>query len=107
MGKADCVPGLLKRWVATPDKRTRESHLRAHIRYAANPIPVSEPFVVGGARLRFPLDPNGPPGETINCRCRELVVHPAIGDGRLQMDTMVEAERKRRAEERKEGDNET
>lgn len=42
------VPGLLKRWLATGDNRTRASHLQAHLDYMANPIPVDQPFIVGG-----------------------------------------------------------
>lgn len=80
---------LLKRWIATADSRTRHSHLVAHRRYAMNPIPVTEPFEVGGARMMYPLDPSAPPEETINCRCRSATIVPAIGvigsslDGRI------------------------
>lgn len=85
----DLIPGLTKSWMATADSRTRRTHLVAHQRYARNPIPVKEKFVVGSARLLYPGDPNGPPGETINCRCRTVSHHPAIGrvgsslDGRI------------------------
>jgi hypothetical protein len=83
------IPGLTKSWVATGDARTRVSHLRAHMRYKAHPIPIDEPFEVGGAKLMYPGDPSGPPEETINCRCRSVTHHPAIGrvgsnlDGRI------------------------
>jgi hypothetical protein len=59
------------------------------MRYKDNPIPIREYFQVGSARLLYPGDPNGPPGETINCRCRAVTHHPAIGrvgsslDGRI------------------------
>jgi len=64
---AERVPGMLKRWVASGDARTRETHLAAHMRYLGNPIPVSEPFHVGGSLLMYPGDPNGAPSEIINC----------------------------------------
>lgn len=53
------VPDMLHRWISTADSRTRETHLAAHRRYALKPIPVKEPFIVGGEALRYPLDPNG------------------------------------------------
>ena len=76
---AELEPGLLKRWVATGDTRTRESHLRTHRNTAVNPIPLNQKFTVGNDKLRFPLDPRGSAKETINCRCRMVIVHPEIG----------------------------
>lgn len=71
------VPGLKKRWIATlGDRRTRPAHLQAHAETADKPIPVSQAFDVGGDKLRFPGDPLGPPGQTINCRCRPQAVLP-------------------------------
>jgi len=62
-----------KEWLATPDNRTRATHLAAWSDYSEGgqpgPIPMNEPFGVGGSSLQYPGDPNGPPGETINCRC--------------------------------------
>lgn len=58
--------GGTKRWLATRDDRTRPTH-RAML--GTDPVPVSQPFVVGGSELRFPGDPLGEPGEVINCRC--------------------------------------
>jgi hypothetical protein len=83
---------VLKGWTATADMRTRESHLRAHRKYSKNPIPVDEPFIVGGAKLMYPGDPNGPPGETINCRCKTYSTTDRIGaigsslDGRISQE---------------------
>jgi DNA-directed RNA polymerase specialized sigma24 family protein len=54
-----------KTWLATEDKRTRESHVEANGQERA----LDEPFEVGEAQLMFPGDPDGPPGEIINCRC--------------------------------------
>lgn len=77
MGKT--VPGLLKRWVAAGDRRTRKSHLRAHIDTAATPIPISQPFQVGRYAMMYPGDPMAGAEETVNCRCRLLTVVPEIG----------------------------
>lgn len=63
-----------KAWLAAIDERTRATHLEAHGRYAENPIPMDEPFEVGGAKLMYPGDPAGPPEEIINCRCTILPI---------------------------------
>jgi HK97 family phage portal protein len=52
-------------WLATLDSRVRDTHRDAHGQFK----PLGGRFEVGGALLRFPGDPSGPPGETINCRC--------------------------------------
>lgn len=54
-----------KHWQATHDQRVRDDHRQAD----GQTRPLDEPFLVGGARLRFPGDPQGPPGQVINCRC--------------------------------------
>lgn len=56
---------LDKRWGATEDLRTRPSHHKANDQLRA----MDQLFDVGGAKLRFPRDPNGPAKEVINCRC--------------------------------------
>jgi hypothetical protein len=57
-----------KQWLATFDGRERASHAEAHERYQANPISLSEPFIVGGASIDSPG--NGfDAAEVINCRC--------------------------------------
>ncbi len=75
---AERIPGLTKSWMATGDGRTRRGHLRAHMDYKDNPIPINEPFIVyditksgivkGKAELMFPGDPRAGPEFTINCR---------------------------------------
>jgi uncharacterized protein with gpF-like domain len=62
--KATGLP-VRKEWVAAGDERTRESHRAAD----GQKVGLDERFNVGGAWLLFPGDPDGPPGETINCRC--------------------------------------
>lgn len=93
---AQTVPELRKRWVATGDGRTRDSHLRAHRRYNRNPIPIDKPFIVGGAKLMFPGDPRGPASETINCRCTTVMVHPDVGVIGTPLDDRIDTEIKQR-----------
>jgi len=95
---AETTPGLLKRWIATPDARTRPSHLAAHRRYMDEPIPVDEPFRVGGWDLMYPGDPGGPAAETINCRCRSITIHPLVGNVSLGTDDRIRAEQERRGQ---------
>jgi hypothetical protein len=61
--RGDVAP--FKLWLATDDTRTRPTHRDAEGQRTL----LSEPFVVGTARLMFPGDPRGPAGEVINCRC--------------------------------------
>lgn len=58
-------------WDATGDSRTRPSHMAAE----GQEIEIGGTFTVGGAQLRYPGDPMGPPQETIQCRC---VMRPKI-----------------------------
>jgi len=57
------------RWMAHIDNRTRRTHRAAD----GQRVPVGQPFVVGGASLRFPGDPMGPGRETIHCRCTMML----------------------------------
>jgi hypothetical protein len=93
------IPGLLKRWIATADNRTRRGHLRAHLDYSQNPIPVANKFKVyditpagitrGSFEMMYPADPAAPVQYSVNCRCRMATIHPEIGvigstlDGRV------------------------
>lgn len=61
-----------KAWLATDDRRTRETHDRAD----QQRVPLKDPFKVGVARLQYPGDPSGPPEEVINCRCSLLLLEP-------------------------------
>lgn len=47
---------------------SREAHDLADGRV----VGVDELFIVNGVSLKFPRDPAGPPGETINCGCTTL-----------------------------------
>jgi hypothetical protein len=55
----------LRAWSSTIDLRVRPSHLLANGQLRT----VEDPFLVGGAELLYPRDPEGPAEETINCRC--------------------------------------
>jgi SPP1 gp7 family putative phage head morphogenesis protein len=58
---------LTHTWVATDDERTRDSHSTAD----GQTVPLNEPFQIGDVELTHPGDPDGDPGEVINCRCSE------------------------------------
>jgi hypothetical protein len=61
---------VVKYWLSADDSRVREDHDEAAITYSKErPIPVDEPFIVGGEELMQPLDPSGSAEQTINCRC--------------------------------------
>ena len=66
--RGDVAP--FKQWLSTDDQRTRPTHVEADMQRTL----ASEPFVVGGARLMFPGDPQGPAAEVINCRCTVLPI---------------------------------
>jgi len=71
-GVASLGVDFLKEWVSVKDKRTRDDHRDVD----PKPIPMDEPFMVGGEPLQFPGDPDGPPEQVINCRC-VVVFRPA------------------------------
>jgi HK97 family phage portal protein len=60
---------LMKEWVAVKDDRTRDSHRHMD----GEQVEMEELFLVptekGIVAMEGPHDPNGPPGEVINCRC--------------------------------------
>lgn len=58
-------PGSTKTWLATPDDRTRETHVEAD----GQTVPMDAQFDVGGEMLDYPGDPSGSDDEVINCRC--------------------------------------
>ena len=51
-----------KIWIATPDDRTRESHIDVD----GEEVDINQVFSNG---LEYPGDPNGDPSEVYNCRC--------------------------------------
>lgn len=76
---AEDDPNVKKRWVNPLQPTSRPSHVAAHMQTLSKPIPVDEPFIVGGEALMFPQDPNGSAGNTINCGCRTLTVYDDLG----------------------------
>ena len=58
-----------KRWMATLDNRTRDSHAELD----GETVDVDEKFSNG---LMYPGDPSGDPSEVYNCRCTLVYVYP-------------------------------
>jgi hypothetical protein len=73
-----------KRWVATLDERTRDSHVAAN----GQEVDLNAKFTVGGASLDAPGDYNGPPDETIQCRCTMMFV-PGVPAGPPPADVVA------------------
>ena len=67
-------PAPFKVWLATDDTRTRPTHHEADGQRTL----LTEPFIVGGARLLYPGDPRGPADSVVNCRCTFLPI--TLGD---------------------------
>lgn len=99
---------LKKVWMATPDERTRESHIYLD----GQEVEVDDPFIDSdGYELMFPADPTADPATVYNCRCT-MTTH-IIGfrradgtiseidyDGEPTMhDRQMEEEKERRQEE--------
>jgi hypothetical protein len=61
---------LKKMWVTRHDERVRPTHVAADHQI----VDVHSRFHVGADALRYPGDPMGTPGETINCRCVQVGV---------------------------------
>lgn len=62
-----------KRWIATLDSRTRDSHRAID----GEEVPQDEDFSNG---LEYPGDPSGDPAEVYNCRCTMQSVYPKYED---------------------------
>lgn len=62
-----------KRWEATHDNRTRDSHRAID----GEEVPFDEEFSNG---LEYPGDPSGAPSEVYNCRCTMVSVYPDFED---------------------------
>lgn len=54
-----------KRWIATKDSRTRDTHAELD----GQVVDVDEPFTVDGMEIMEPGDPHADPSLTYNCRC--------------------------------------
>lgn len=72
---------LYKRWIATPDTRTRHSHWLAD----GQVVRLAERFTVGATQLLYPADPSsGDASEIINCRCSLAYQEPDEVQAELQ-----------------------
>lgn len=67
----DVVAGM--EWLATNDERTRPAHADAHGQVVA----LGQPFLVDGEQLAYPGDPNGSPGNVVQCRCATAPLTPS------------------------------
>jgi Phage Mu protein F like protein len=63
------APNMLKEWITVGDDKVRPAHEDAGAQYTENPIPLDEPFDVGGEEMMFPGDPEASIENVINCRC--------------------------------------
>lgn len=68
-----------KVWIATPDDRTRASHLEID----GEEVDIDAEF---SNKLKYPADPDGAESEVYNCRCsmRDHIVGFRKADGRIQ-----------------------
>lgn len=74
---------LKKVWMATPDDRTRESHLELD----GQEQNIEDPFVdMDGNELMFPADPSADPSTVYNCRCT-MVTKIISVNGNAQEET--------------------
>lgn len=67
---------VTKTWINTDDERTRDTHIDA----GGQTVPIDQPFLVGDSELMYPGDPDGPPEETVNCRCSATYDLPQDSD---------------------------
>ena len=69
-----------KRWIATLDDRTRDTHQHLD----GQTVPVDQPFRIatktGMESIRYPGDPTAAPAMVYNCRCTMKSVFPGIND---------------------------
>ena len=66
------IPNQKKRWVATADARTRQTHKAAN----GTEVDINEDFIIGGVPMSYTGDPRGGPQNVINCRCVTLYIDP-------------------------------
>jgi HK97 family phage portal protein len=71
-----------KAWLSSHGPHVREAHAMAEDQYIDAPIPVDEPFEVGGEQLMFPGDDSlgATPGNIINCQCIQLAAQKTRED---------------------------
>lgn len=74
-----------KEWISSNDSRTRRRPKDQfdHIEMDGAKVPKDENFNVQGDQLAYPGDPNGQPGNVINCRCTVAIVPKRDEEGNL------------------------
>lgn len=66
-----------KAWLTSGNDNVRAAHAQAGLDYPAERgIPLDDPFFVDGEALMHPGDPQGSPGNVINCHCVSIAVAP-------------------------------
>jgi len=82
---AEVVPGVQKMWLNSNDLRVRGNPAGEyadsksdHWNLGGQVVDVDEKFTDprSGAQLKMPRDPQGGPGDVINCRCTQILVSP-------------------------------
>lgn len=71
-----------KRWVATLDNRTRDTHQELD----GQEVDVGKPFEVDGMKIDYPGDPTAEPCLVYNCRCTMIQVYPGIDRKSVRRD---------------------
>ena len=64
-GGAIGMDEIQRTWITKRDERRRPTHRLAEGQVRG----INEPFIVGGAQLRYPGDSRAPARETVQCRC--------------------------------------
>ena len=76
---------LTKEWISAIDKRTRRNPKSEfdHVDMDGVVVDEKQPFNVNGDLIQFPGDPNGEPGNIINCRCTIAMLIKRDSEGRI------------------------
>lgn len=71
-----------KAWLSSHGPNVRPAHAEAEQATIDNPIPLEEPFEVGGEQLMYPGDDSlgATPGNIINCQCIQLAAQKVSED---------------------------
>lgn len=73
---AGSVPGGWEKvWLETHDHRTRRTHQDHVDGFGGQRVPLTSMFRHGSVEMLYPGWPEGPPQETISCRCSLLLAH--------------------------------
>jgi hypothetical protein len=90
---AHMMPNLHKRWMKSGKLHPRPTHVDANGQIRK----WNEPYIIDGEKLMFPRDPDGSPGNTINCGCHSIPVVDGssfgnVGTVRINSDDNAEIE---------------